>query len=61
MLTVNARCHDIKAWFAGLVPANQPAGSPLEIEPVSAVIVFFFHNNQPVSAKILPAERDLRV
>jgi len=30
--------------FAGLVPANQPAGSPLEIQPVSAALVFFSHN-----------------
>ena len=32
------------ALFAGLVPANKPAGSPLEIQPVSAVTVFFSHN-----------------
>jgi len=32
------------ALFAGLVPANQPAGSPLEIQPVSAATVFFSHN-----------------
>jgi len=30
--------------FAGLVPANQPAGSPLEIQAVSAATVFFSHN-----------------
>ena len=47
------------ALFAGLVPANQPAGSPLEIQPVSGATVFLSHNNQPVSVKILPAERHL--
>ena len=46
------------ALFAGLVPANQPAGSPLEIQPVLAATVFLSHNNQPILAKILPAERD---
>ena len=49
------------ALFAGLVRWNQPAGSPLEIQPVLAATVFLSHNNQPVSAKILPAERDLYV
>ena len=34
----------IAALFAGLVPANQPAGSPLEIQPVSSATVFFSHN-----------------
>ena len=34
----------VLALFAGLVPANQPAGSPLEIQPVSAATMFFSHN-----------------
>ena len=31
------------ALFAGLVQVNQPAGSPLEIQSVSAATVFFSH------------------
>ena len=50
--------NDFLGQFAGLVRWNQPAGSPLEFQPVSAATVFLSHNNQPVSAKILPAERD---
>jgi len=41
--------------------SGQPADPPHKFQPVSAAIVFLSHNNQPVSAKILPAERDLYV
>ena len=48
---------DLLVVFAGLVPANQPAGFPLKIQPVSAATVFLSHNNQPVSAKFQTNER----
>ena len=38
---------DLLVVFAGLVPANQPAGSPLEIQRVSALQYFSFTINQP--------------
>jgi hypothetical protein len=43
--------------FAGLNFSEQPAGSPLILLFIQLVKQYFFSQNQPISAEILPAER----